>query len=461
MDILHNRKKYVVWLLGLLLLIVGSTLPVWTKSQWFSMIVKIREAITTGDTGHLIMASASNSILYTLQNTLSFLGLYSLFALIKQKLNIKDWQFNALLLLSFIGINFSLSTFFMVTWEPVTGLLACCITLVLLKANTRVIPSLFRASILSLQIFFAFQWLNIMPSFSRYFIGSTDIPSSIKLASIYLESTYVLNFVGLAFFLPLFISAGITSILFVSFDRNISIAKENYQKEKALSAIKSKALENRIYQEIHTLTHDLKTPLVTIRGLSSLLSISKDTDKIAEYTDRMDNAVEKMSQMITSFLYGTSRQMLSIEEIINYVRAQIPIENEQLTVEFHVEEGLPTIYANKIRVVRALINIIENAMVVETIAPVKKINISVANTPKGILFIIGDNGIGITPEHLEKIWELGYSTNDTTGLGLSFAKKVIEDNSGSIEIESVVNVGTTVKVLFPLMEGQEGVCEDE
>ncbi len=314
----------------------------------------------------------------------------------------------------------------------------------------------FRASVVSLQVFFAFQWLNIMPSLSNYFFGMTDIPSSIKLTSIYLESTNVMNFVGLAFFLPLFVSAGITSVLFVSFDRNIRFAKENYEKEKDLDAIRAKALENRIYEEIHTLTHDLKTPLVTIRGLSSLLSISHDKTKISDYTERIDNAVEKMSEMITSFLYGTSRQLLSVEELVNYVRAQIPIENEQLTVNINVEEALPKLYANKIRVVRALINIIENAMVVATHHERKVITIDIKAVKNGVLLVVEDNGIGIPEDKMTKIWDVGYSSQKTSGLGLSFAKKVIEDNQGTIELKSKVDIGTTVKIFLPNGEEQWG-----
>jgi len=413
------------------------------------MIVKIRETVTTGDTGHLIMASASNSILFTVQNTLTFIGVYSLLDGINSRFKAFDQYFTGLLILIFFLVNYSISVVFIFPWESVTNLIACSMTVLLLSKPDGSHNSVFRAAIVSLQIFFAFQWLNIMPSLSNYLFGLTDIPTSIKLTSTYLESTNVMNFVGMAFFSPLLISAVITSILFVSFDRNIRFANENHQKEKDLNDIRTKALENRIYEEIHTLTHDLKTPLVTIRGLSSLLAISHDISLIDEYTDRIDGAVEKMSEMITSFLYDTSRQMLTVEQLVNYVRAQIPIENEQLTLEFKVAEGLSKIYANKVRMVRALINILENAMVVPTHAEGKIIRLEITGDESGVIFCIEDNGVGISADLLDKIWDVGFSTLNTSGLGLSFAKKVIEDNNGRIEIETTVNIGTKVRVFLP------------
>ncbi|HAS72727.1 MAG TPA: sensor histidine kinase, partial [Clostridiales bacterium UBA8960] len=113
---------------------------------------------------------------------------------------------------------------------------------------------------------------------------------------------------------------------------------------------------------------------------------------------------------------------------------------------------LPQIYVNKIRVSRALLNIVENAIVVKTNSDVKEINIDVY-TDQGYLFIeIKDNGIGISPENLESVWEAGYSTKQSTGLGLYFVKKIVEDNDGMVKIESEPGIGTSVKVCFPSIE---------
>lgn len=444
------KKYWFHFATGSALLVAALLFPWLTETYWFGMVSKIREAITTGDTGNLVLAAASHSINGTFQNTLSFIGLVSLFLFLEHFSKLGHELFYGGILISFGLFNYSWSLVALSPWEPICSLIAAGVTLLLIRSGLRRRETLFRISVIALQTFFAFQWLNIMPVLSRFYFGVTDIPNSIKRTSIYLESIEVLNFVGLAFYLPIFISAGVTAAMFYSVDRYIAIAKENYDKEKALDAIRSKALEHRIYQEIHTLTHDLKTPLVTIRGLSSLLSISRDMGKIVEYTERIDGSVEKMSEMITSFLFGSSRKRLSVEELMTYVRAQLPIENDELSVTIEREEDLPDLYANKIRMVRALINIIENAMVVPTKNDLKTIEIRVFREQDMITFSISDNGIGIPKDKLDAVWAVGFSTGESSGLGLSFTKKVIEDNKGHVKIESSVNVGTTVTIKLPI-----------
>jgi signal transduction histidine kinase len=225
--------------------------------------------------------------------------------------------------------------------------------------------------------------------------------------------------------------------------------RENYEKENEIRNMKSKVMENRVYQEVKSLVHDLKTPLVTIRGLNSLLLSSAGHGKLEEYSERIENSVTKMSDMISSFLYESSRQRLKTNELISYIRAQLPLEDEKIKIKIDVEEGLPDIYVNKIRVARAVINILENAIIVPCKQPYKLINVSVITVEKGIKIIVQDNGIGITESNLQRIWEVGFSTNKTSGLGLPFAKSIIEDNEGTIELSSQVDVGTTVSIFLP------------
>ena len=216
-----------------------------------------------------------------------------------------------------------------------------------------------------------------------------------------------------------------------------------------------KALEDRVYQEVKSLVHDLKTPLVTIRGLNSLMLAAKGEGKLEEYSDRIENSVSKMSEMISSFLYESSRQKLKAAELISYIRAQLPLEDERIKFEITVEEGLPDIYINKIRVARAVINILENAIIAPCTHPYKVIKFSVIPAEKGIKITITDNGIGIKEIDLQRVWEVGYSTNNTSGLGLPFAKGIIEDNGGTIEIQSKVDIGTAAAIFLPAFDSIE------
>lgn len=450
-EIKINEIKYSSILMagGVLLISLGFFFPVISQSIWFNIIEKIREAINTGDSGHLILASAKVSALYAVQSTFIFMG--TMLVIYYSKLNSWLDSFNKFLvsLTIIIFLHWTNSQVFEMPWEPVPTILALLITLFLFEKLFGETNSFIQVFIVSIQVFFAFHWLNIMPFFSSYRFGQSDIPYSIKIAGIYLNADTVLNFSGFAFFLPFIISAFITATLFISYSRNIHMMRENYEKENEIRNMRAKAMENRVYQEVKSMVHDLKTPLVTIRGLNSLLLSANGHEKLEEYSDRIESSVTKMSDMISSFLYEDARQKLKTNELISYVRAQLPLEDEKIKFSINMEDKLPDIYVNKILVARAVINILENAINVRCTHPYRLINFEVKPIERGINIIVQDNGIGIKELELQQIWEVGYSTNNTSGLGLPFAKSIIEGNEGTIEIQSQEDIGTTVTIFLP------------
>ncbi len=447
----QNMKRHKAMMTGgALLVCLGLLFPLFTQYVWFDIVVKIREAINAGDSGHLILASASANFLYAVQCTMLFLGVMLVIHQSELKQTMKRIEvyllsFSVILVLHWLnGLVFDLP------WEPISTIMALLITLFLFERLFEETYNFIQVSIVSVQVFFAFQWLNIMPLFSIYRIGQSDISYSIKIAGVYLQAATVLNFTGFAFFLPFITSAFITATLFMSYSKNIHMMRENYEKESEIRNMRAKALENRIYQEVKSLVHDLKTPLVTIRGLNSLLTLSNNQGKLEEYSDRIENSVTKMSEMISSFLYESSRQKLKATDLISYIRAQLPLEDEKIKFDIHIEGELPEIYVNKIRIARAVINILENAIIVPYKHPYKLIRMDVKPEDDKLLIIIQDNGIGINEADLPRIWEVGYSTNNTSGLGLPFAKQIIEDNEGTIAVSSQPDQGTSVTISLPL-----------
>ena len=442
-----NDKAFILY--GILLIGIGLVFPFLTQSAWFNIIYTIRKAINVGDSGHLILAAASMNILYAIQSTFLFLGAILVAYYSELKLTFSKFKISIIFFLAVVLLHIANSLICDLPWEPVSTTLAIIIALFIFEKLFGETNSLLHVTIVSIQVFFAFQWLNIMPLFSSYNIGQSNIPFSIKIAGLYLHAPSVLNFTGFAFFLPFIFSAFITTTLFISYSQNIQVMKENYEKESEIQDMKAKELESRIYKEVNSLVHDLKTPLVTIRGLNSLLAVSKNQEKLEEYSGRIDNSVGKMTEMISSFLYEASRQRLKATDLLNYIRAQLPLEDESIKIDLRIEDELPDIYVNKIRMARAIINILENAINVPFEQPFKHIIFEVMPTNNGLHLIVKDNGIGIKEEDLPRIWEVGYSTNNTSGLGLPFAKQIIEDNEGTIEVLSQLNKGTAVTIFLP------------
>lgn len=446
----NNGKYYKFFILGgFLLILLGLGFPFIIRNTLFNIIFTIRKAIHVGDSGHLILAAASISFLYAIQSTALFLGAALLIFYSKLRITLSKPKITAVFLGIVILLHMVNSKITKLPWEPASTILALIIAYYIFNKLFNETSSFLHVSIVSIQVFFAFQWLNIMPLFSFYSVGQSDIPYSIKIAGLYLQANSVLNFTGFAFFLPFIVSAFITATLFISYSRNINMIKVNYEKEKEIQNMKAKILENRIYKEVKSLVHDLKTPLVTIRGLNSLLAVSKDSDKLEEYSGRIDNSVDRMNEMISSFLFETSRQKLQASDLITYIRAQLPLEDETIKIDIKVGDELPYIYVNKIRMARAIINILENAIIVPHKHLYKHIVLEVKPVEGGLHITVQDNGIGIKEDDMQRIWEVGFSTNNTSGLGLPFAKQIIVDNEGTIELYSEPDQGTMVTIFLP------------
>ncbi|MFL0246041.1 sensor histidine kinase [Candidatus Clostridium stratigraminis] len=449
-----NIKYHNVIIIGIIIFICfGFFFPFFSKLYWFNIIYNIRTAINAGNSGLLVLASAYISILSTLENTALILGCLLVVFYTPFRFRFSNTTLYIVTFILFVILKWLNSFIFNMSWEIVSTILPLILSLFIFAKFFYEKNSFLHISIVSVQVFFAFQWINIMPLFSNYFIGESDISSSIKLTGLYLHSSSVLNFTGFAFFIPFIFFAFITSALFRSYLNNLKIIKLNYENEKEIQAMKAKIIENRIEKEIKSLVHDLKTPLVTIQGLNSLLAISKDTAKLMEYSKRIEGSVSKMNEMISSFLYDTSRQKINSSDLISYIRAQLPLEDESIKIDIDINEELPVIYVNKIRVARAVINILENAIVTPCKKPFKYIVFQVKPFDNGLCIFVSDNGIGIKGTDLPRIWDIGFSTNNTSGLGLSFVKQVIEDNEGTINIISAVDEGTSVTIYLPAFKG--------
>lgn len=443
------RKRHI-WLISTFVLVGLLFSLKWTFNAYtLDIVVKVREAIHTHDNGPLILSSAMYSIIHAFVGSMTFLIVFSVMAMTLAKYMRKIW-FQPAVLLVFVMVSYALYTWYDLAFDFLPNFLACLVVLLLLIRGNSTGQLLIRSLFLSIQVFFAFQWLNLVPFASKFGFGHSDIPNSIRIVSSYLKNPLILDLLGSAFFAGLMLSAALTVILFFSFDRYLSVSEQNYENEKYF---RSKILENRIYEEVHALTHDLKTPLVTIRGLSSLIPMCQDQEAISNYADRIDGAAEKMSDMISSFLYDDFRQSTLLYDLMDTVKAQLPLQNPNIEFTVTLPDTPVWININKIRMTRALINIIENAIMVKTEATIKTIRLNVSLHANRLIIDILDNGTGIPKSHIDHIFEIGFSLKGTTGLGLAFAKKVVQDHEGDLILIKSDHLGSHFQIKLPY--GQE------
>ncbi|WP_240842554.1 sensor histidine kinase KdpD [Acidaminobacter sp. JC074] len=447
-----NIKKFPLEVLILVFItFFYLALPSLIRGNWFSVVVWIREAIHTGDGAKLFVASASLNFSYALiASTAYFIALLS----VKFTFSHQTIMTQRLMILGLYMLIRLLSWALGVPFEPMLDLVTMVFIILLTKYARMTLKNMSAELVIALQLFIALQWLNTMPLMTSFHIGQTELPVSIKIAGAYLDNGFIQNMISISFTLPLLLSAVMTSMRFRANNTVMTVLEENIQKAKELKDAQTKIMENRVYKEVNAMAHDLKTPLVTIRGLNSMLMLSKDMTKLEPYTERIENAVEKMNELISGFLYGSHRQRISIGELINYVRAQVPIDNDAIDFSFETENDNILVCGNQIRLSRAIINIIENAIIATANQTDRLVSLKCRSDNETLQICLEDNGKGIEDKDIDHLFDIGYSGVGSTGLGLPFAKQIIEEHDGRIQIESNLNQGTRVTISLQ-------ICNDE
>jgi len=148
-----------------------------------------------------------------------------------------------------------------------------------------------------------------------------------------------------------------------------------------------------------------------------------------------------------------------MEELSNLVASYIA-SNEKLNaiVQYTLTDPEAKILINRIRVLRMIINLIDNAYSACGNRDDARIDVIMdrpEELPGSVRIRILDNGDGISPEQVASVWHEGYSTGNSSGLGLAFVKKVVENHSGTIEIDSKVNEFTCVTIILTEASGYD------
>jgi len=232
---------------------------------------------------------------------------------------------------------------------------------------------------------------------------------------------------------------------------------------------KTKLLEeqNRELQTyISSLTHDLKTPLVSINAIMSFLkddiyeSLEVD-DK--EYIDRMTKNIVKMSRVLNDLVsyYNIQKQSvnkyyINIEDLIieefNRVKDIYPDKE----VELVLEGNFPFMYQQRLALSLIFTNLLSNAMKFSKDDNNVRISIGVENFGTHYQFYVADNGIGLDTKYIHKIFKLFERLADKktegTGIGLATVMKMMEKIDGRIWVESEKGVGSKFFFTVPIIE---------
>jgi two-component system heavy metal sensor histidine kinase CusS len=217
----------------------------------------------------------------------------------------------------------------------------------------------------------------------------------------------------------------------------------------------------RLSQFSADIAHELRTPIGNIRGEAEVaLTRSRSSEEYREVIESTIAECQHLGQIVENllFLARTEAAEGHLHRTVFNGRAGIekiaafhePVaEEQQLTIRCN---GETTFVADEILFSRAVNNLVENA--VRHTAPGGSIDISIADRNSSTEVAVRDNGCGIAPEHLHRVFDRFYRADSSrssegVGLGLALVKSIMDLHGGTATIESEPDRGTTVTLSFP------------
>ncbi len=136
-----------------------------------------------------------------------------------------------------------------------------------------------------------------------------------------------------------------------------------------------------------------------------------------------------------------------LDSVVRLLRPDAQIKNAK--IETHFQKKLPLVKIDVSQFNLAISNLLVNG--IQAVSEKGEIHLFTRGSKKNVFIIIQDNGVGISKEHLPKIFDFMFSTKPTgSGLGLSIVKKIITDHHGEISVKSETNKGSVFKIRIPL-----------
>jgi two-component system NtrC family sensor kinase len=218
---------------------------------------------------------------------------------------------------------------------------------------------------------------------------------------------------------------------------------------------------------IHTVSHDLRSPLTSILGYTELVERTGPLNpNQQEFLHRLQGSIQHITTLINDLLdlgrleagFDTRRELVHLENVLKYsldiFETQVKKKNIKLIVD--VAEDLKPLRANPIRIRQMLDNLLGNA--IKYTLPEGSVHVSMSMQGDQIILKVEDTGQGIPPEEQGRVFEKFYRATNTiegvegSGLGLAIVKSIVDSHQGRVWVESTVGKGSSFTVLLPAQD---------
>lgn len=216
---------------------------------------------------------------------------------------------------------------------------------------------------------------------------------------------------------------------------------------------------------VHTVSHDLRSPLTSVIGYTELVERAGDLNESQrDFLKRIHDSVQHITSLINDLLdlgsveagFDKRRESVQLEVILRYTldMLQGQIKTKRLKVQTQVAPALPAIRANPIRLRQLLDNVVGNAIKYSFNGG--EVDISIVSEGEQLILNVRDNGPGIPAEDQAHIFDKFYRGRNITegvtgsGLGLAIVKTIVDNHQGRIWVESVEGKGSSFFIVLPI-----------
>ena len=219
---------------------------------------------------------------------------------------------------------------------------------------------------------------------------------------------------------------------------------------------------NEMQQFVYTVSHDLKSPLVTCRGFVGLMKedaaegrwddVLDSVARIERATQRMGDLIEDLLQLSRIGVIRNEPEDVDVGKMLASIAEELGERLQQANASLEIQPNLPPVFADRVRIAEVFENLLSNAIKYGCRVANGRIVVGGKTDQDEVLFFVKDNGPGIPKEFHQKIFGLFQrleSNQEGTGVGLTAVARILEIHAGRVWVESEPGHGATFWIAFP------------
>lgn len=241
------------------------------------------------------------------------------------------------------------------------------------------------------------------------------------------------------------------------------------QRERETLIEELEAKNSELERFTYTVSHDLKSPLVTIRGFLGFLEedtaagdalrVKKDISRITEATEKMQLLLDDLLKLSRIGRLKNPSEVIPFEEIVREAMEMVTGRLNSRRVQVNIATDGQPLYGDRQRLREVFENLLDNAVKCMGTQPIPEITTGTRLAGDEIVYYVQDNGVGLDPQYREKIFKLFEKLDpavEGTGVGLAIVKRIIDTHGGRIWVESKgTGHGSTFCFTLPAEPGSD------